>query len=81
MQNKFTNNKGNIFCVSYFVFGFILSTRFNKVVLGHHFVVNNMHITTAKQYCDHCTGIIWSVVQASFICSGSAAKKRKKFTY
>lgn len=24
-----------------------------------------------RQYCDHCTGIIWSVVQASYVCSGN----------
>ncbi|XP_055689582.1 differentially expressed in FDCP 8 homolog isoform X1 [Lutzomyia longipalpis] len=39
-----------------------------RVVLGHHFVTGQLNVTT-KQYCDHCTGIIWSVVQASYICS------------
>lgn len=46
-----------------------------KIILGHHFVIRaNRSIpimtTTARQYCDHCSGIIWSVVQASYICSG-----------
>ena len=26
-------------------------------------------ISKVKQYCDHCTGVIWSVVQASYICA------------
>ncbi|XP_037905720.1 differentially expressed in FDCP 8 homolog isoform X2 [Hermetia illucens] len=40
-----------------------------KVILGHHFTVQPTHLPTAKQHCDHCTGIIWSVVQASYVCT------------
>ncbi|XP_055708664.1 differentially expressed in FDCP 8 homolog isoform X2 [Phlebotomus papatasi] len=40
-----------------------------RVILGHHFVTRQILNVTTKQYCDHCTGIIWSVVQASYICS------------
>jgi hypothetical protein len=41
-----------------------------RVVLGHHFVTGRM--THSKTYCDHCCGIIWNVVQASYICNGMA---------
>lgn len=46
-----------------------------KTVVGHHFVarqkgvIRGLPLPTARQYCDHCTGIIWSVVQASYQCS------------
>lgn len=43
-----------------------------QIILGHHFVDHHSHNqkvqTTARPHCDHCTGIIWSVVQASYIC-------------
>uniref|UniRef100_A0A182PZU5 Phorbol-ester/DAG-type domain-containing protein n=1 Tax=Anopheles farauti TaxID=69004 RepID=A0A182PZU5_9DIPT len=45
-----------------------------EVILGHHFVPRkqfplqqlrrNRHL-----YCDHCSAIIWNVVQASYVCS------------
>ncbi|XP_037817892.1 differentially expressed in FDCP 8 homolog [Lucilia sericata] len=46
-----------------------------KTVVGHHFaarqkgVGKGLPLPTARNYCDHCTGIIWSVVQASYQCS------------
>lgn len=44
------------------------------VILGHHFVpgrvINANTVAKVRQYCDHCSGVIWSVVQASFVCSG-----------
>ncbi|XP_059615218.1 differentially expressed in FDCP 8 homolog isoform X1 [Phlebotomus argentipes] len=40
-----------------------------RVILGHHFVTRQLLNVSQKQFCDHCTGIIWSVVQASYICS------------
>lgn len=44
------------------------------VILGHHFVpgrVRNANtVARVRQYCDHCSGVIWSVVQASYVCSG-----------
>lgn len=41
-----------------------------KVILGHHFVTRTIkNLPTCRQYCDHCSGIIWSVIQASYICS------------
>lgn len=39
-----------------------------QVILGHHFVPGKVK-NAARQYCDHCSGIIWSVVQASYVCS------------
>lgn len=39
-----------------------------QVILGHHFVVGKA--TAARHHCDHCSGIIWSVVQASYACTG-----------
>lgn len=40
------------------------------VILGHHFVVGTAATTSmVRSRCDHCTGIIWSVVQASYVCS------------
>ncbi|XP_055382631.1 differentially expressed in FDCP 8 homolog isoform X2 [Condylostylus longicornis] len=41
-----------------------------KVLLGHHFTVRQSRgLPQGRQYCDHCTGIVWSVVQSSYICS------------
>lgn len=44
-----------------------------KVILGHHFIPRQLKDSTSptkvRILCDHCTGIIWSVVQASFICA------------
>lgn len=44
-----------------------------KVILGHHFIPRQLKDsaspTKVRILCDHCTGIIWSVVQASFICA------------
>uniref|UniRef100_A0A1I8PX11 Phorbol-ester/DAG-type domain-containing protein n=1 Tax=Stomoxys calcitrans TaxID=35570 RepID=A0A1I8PX11_STOCA len=45
-----------------------------KTVVGHHFIARQtgvgkvLHIPKHRHYCDHCTRIIWSVVQASYIC-------------
>lgn len=39
------------------------------VILGHHFVVGTA--TAGRHHCDHCSGIIWSVVQASYACIGN----------
>ncbi|XP_030572553.1 differentially expressed in FDCP 8 homolog [Drosophila novamexicana] len=46
-----------------------------KSVVGHHFVPhypsarNRLQAAAKRYYCDHCTGIIWRVVQAAYICS------------
>ncbi|XP_075161234.1 differentially expressed in FDCP 8 homolog isoform X2 [Haematobia irritans] len=46
-----------------------------KTVVGHHFIAGQtgvgkvLHLPKHRQYCDHCTRIIWSVVQASYICT------------
>lgn len=46
-----------------------------KTVVGHHFaarqkgVGKGIHLPTHRHYCDHCTGIIWTVVQASYQCT------------
>lgn len=39
-----------------------------KVILGHHFVANRNN-PKYKVHCDHCSGLIWNVVQASYICT------------
>lgn len=46
-----------------------------KSVVGHHFVPhypstrNRLQAAAKRYYCDYCTGIIWRVVQAAYICS------------
>ncbi|KAI8041662.1 hypothetical protein M5D96_005927 [Drosophila gunungcola] len=48
-----------------------------RAVVGHHFVPHHPHhgkrsrlqAAARRNYCDHCTSIIWSVVQASYVCS------------
>lgn len=46
-----------------------------KTVVGHHFTARQrgvgkaLPLPTQRNYCDHCTHIIWSVVQASYICT------------
>ncbi|XP_073838076.1 differentially expressed in FDCP 8 homolog isoform X2 [Musca autumnalis] len=46
-----------------------------KTVVGHHFVARqrgigkSLPLPTQRNFCDYCTGIIWSVVQASYICT------------
>lgn len=43
-----------------------------KVILGHHFVPGTLKpATSVRQFCDYCSGIIWSVVQASYVCTGN----------
>lgn len=47
----------------------LIKYKILKVILGHHFIARNSKTTPkTRQYCDHCTGVIWSVVQASYIC-------------
>lgn len=43
-----------------------------KTVVGHHFVAQKPKgvakgIGVSRNYCDHCTGIIW-ILQASYVC-------------
>ncbi|EDV51522.1 differentially expressed in FDCP 8 homolog [Drosophila erecta] len=48
-----------------------------RAVVGHHFVPHHPHhgkrnrlqAAAKRHYCDHCTTIIWSVVQNSYVCS------------
>ncbi|GLG98815.1 hypothetical protein R5R35_002504 [Gryllus longicercus] len=40
-----------------------------KVVLGHHFALQNQPAATAKHHCDRCSGVIWSVVHSWYQCS------------
>ncbi|XP_005191584.1 differentially expressed in FDCP 8 homolog isoform X3 [Musca domestica] len=46
-----------------------------KTVVGHHFTARQrgigktLPLPTQRNYCDYCTGIIWSVVQASYFCT------------
>ncbi|XP_037045102.1 differentially expressed in FDCP 8 homolog isoform X2 [Bradysia coprophila] len=49
-----------------------------KVILGHHFIRNLKHTPTSRQFCDHCSGIIWSVVQASYICQDCSFRVHHK---
>uniref|UniRef100_A0A4Y0BFM1 Phorbol-ester/DAG-type domain-containing protein n=1 Tax=Anopheles funestus TaxID=62324 RepID=A0A4Y0BFM1_ANOFN len=44
-----------------------------EVILGHHFVRRKQFPFQQLQhkrnlYCDHCSGVIWNVVQASYVC-------------
>lgn len=49
-----------------------------KVILGHHFARNLKHTPTSRQFCDHCSGVIWSVVQASYICTDCSFRVHHK---
>ncbi|XP_035914388.1 differentially expressed in FDCP 8 homolog [Anopheles stephensi] len=45
-----------------------------EVMLGHHFVRRKQFPFQQLQhkrnlYCDHCSGVIWNVVQASYVCN------------
>uniref|UniRef100_A0A182WKR9 Phorbol-ester/DAG-type domain-containing protein n=1 Tax=Anopheles minimus TaxID=112268 RepID=A0A182WKR9_9DIPT len=45
-----------------------------EVILGHHFVRRKQFPLQQLQhkrnlYCDHCSGVIWNVVQASYVCN------------
>lgn len=42
--------------------------RSNVAIKGHHFK-QQTNIANRKQYCDHCSGVIWSIMQGSYICS------------
>lgn len=37
-------------------------------IKGHHFE-QQINPSNRKQYCDHCSGVIWSIVQSSYICT------------
>ncbi|KAF5287328.1 hypothetical protein FQR65_LT02201 [Abscondita terminalis] len=39
----------------------------NRTIQGHHLVLQPL-LSTSSRYCDHCTGAIWSVVQAWYQC-------------
>lgn len=41
-----------------------------RVVLGHHFILQNQPITTSKLFCDRCCGVIWSMIQSWYKCRG-----------
>uniref|UniRef100_A0A182PV74 Phorbol-ester/DAG-type domain-containing protein n=1 Tax=Anopheles epiroticus TaxID=199890 RepID=A0A182PV74_9DIPT len=45
-----------------------------EIILGHHFVRRKQFPLQQLQqkrhlYCDHCSGVIWNVVQASYVCN------------
>ncbi|XP_066996598.1 differentially expressed in FDCP 8 homolog isoform X2 [Anabrus simplex] len=40
-----------------------------RVVLGHHFFLHSQPGATAKQHCDRCSGMIWSVVHSWYQCA------------
>ncbi|XP_063631516.1 differentially expressed in FDCP 8 homolog [Cydia splendana] len=42
--------------------------RLGVCIKGHHFKQQTTP-QNRKQYCDHCSGVIWSIVQSSYICS------------
>lgn len=42
----------------------------NRVLLGHHFALQNFPRSTAKYYCDRCSGIIWNVIHSWYLCMG-----------
>ncbi|KAK4872427.1 hypothetical protein RN001_014456 [Aquatica leii] len=39
----------------------------NRTIRGHHLMLQPL-LSTSSRYCDHCTGSIWSVVQAWYQC-------------
>jgi hypothetical protein len=39
-----------------------------RTVRGHHLNLQPLLRSTSSKYCDHCTGTIWSVVQAWYEC-------------
>lgn len=39
-----------------------------RIIKGHHLNLQPLLRTTTAKYCDHCTGTIWSVVQAWYKC-------------
>ncbi|XP_022899787.1 differentially expressed in FDCP 8 homolog isoform X1 [Onthophagus taurus] len=39
-----------------------------RVIRGHHLNLQPLLRSSQSKYCDHCTGIIWSVVQAWYEC-------------
>ncbi|KAL0279818.1 UNVERIFIED_CONTAM: hypothetical protein PYX00_001300 [Menopon gallinae] len=41
----------------------------NKVVLGHHFSLQNYPVPTVNLYCDRCSGIIWNVLHNWYLCA------------
>lgn len=41
-----------------------------KVVLGHHFSLQNMPKSSLHYYCDRCSGIIWNILHSWYLCSG-----------
>lgn len=43
-------------------------TRLRVSIKGHHFE-QQLNPGNRKLYCDHCSGVIWSIVQSSYICS------------
>lgn len=48
-----------------------LMSENTKVILGHHFMPKYSKDTSSSTklvYCDCCTGIIWNIIQASYIC-------------
>nr|XP_036220543.1 differentially expressed in FDCP 8 homolog isoform X1 [Bactrocera oleae] len=40
-----------------------------KTVVGHHFNVQRSGHIGARQYCDHCSGLIWRMIQACYVCT------------
>ncbi|XP_050303910.1 differentially expressed in FDCP 8 homolog isoform X2 [Anthonomus grandis grandis] len=40
----------------------------NRTIMGHHLKLQPLLKTATHTYCDHCTGTIWSVVQAWYKC-------------
>lgn len=43
-----------------------------RVILGHHFVkCGGNSSAKRKLHCDHCAGIIWNVMQPSYVCAGN----------
>lgn len=40
----------------------------NRTIKGHHLKLQPLLRSTTHTYCDHCTGTIWSVVQAWYEC-------------
>ncbi|XP_019762769.2 differentially expressed in FDCP 8 homolog [Dendroctonus ponderosae] len=44
----------------------------SRSIKGHHLKLQSLLKNAGHRYCDHCTGTIWSVVQAWYMCEDCA---------
>jgi len=39
-----------------------------RIIICHHFLIQNQIVHRTPQYCDRCGGIIWTVIQHWYRC-------------